>query len=277
MANVFNYLDHRKFLKDMFEEKKQLKKDFSHRVLARMCGFKSSNYIMLVMQGKRKLSNDGIFKLSTALKLKKRESNYFANLVHFNQATEEGEKRFYYERIREDYAQSSAKRLESWQYDYYSKWYLPVIHEMVLMDSFNEDAEWIASRLNWKVTPHEIKAGIKTLFDLGLLTRDASGKITQAHPHITSGDDIASLTISQFQKEMILKGAESIDMLSHKDREIGSVTFAVSKDKMTEAKEMIREFRTRLAKTLSTDSKQETVCQFNIQFFGLINQTEEEK
>jgi len=269
MKDLFQHLDYRKFLRDTFENLKRTRPSFSHRAFARMAGFSSSNYVMLVMQGKRNLSGDGIFKIAKALKLKKAEAEFFENLVRFNQAVSDAEKNCYYSRIAANRKYAAARPLERGQYEYYSKWYIPVIREMVLVDDFKEDPAWIASRLTPQITPREAEAALKLLIDLGLLVRDESGRLVQKDRHIAGVEEVKSLAMSNFQREMIERAATSIDATPADLREIGSVTFAVSRDKLMEAKKMMREFRTRLASFLAEESKADAVYQFNFQLFNL--------
>lgn len=269
MTELFKYMDYRKYLKDFFDEKKAMQPSFSHRAFARAAGFSSSNFLLLVMQGKRNLSGDGILKVSKALKHKKAEAEFFENLVRFNQSASDTERNFHYSRIAANRRYSEARPLEKGQFEYYSKWYVPVIREMILLKNFRDDPEWIAAKLKPQITPREAAAALKLLFDLGLIERDPAGRIVQKEKHITSGDEVASLAMTNFQREMIEKAAKSIDDSPPDQREIGSVTFAVSKEKFMEAKKMIREFRTRLAGFLAEESAAEAVCQFNFQLFGL--------
>ncbi len=269
MADIFTYLDYRTFLNNAFTELKRTRRGFSHRAFARMAGFSSSNFILLVMQGKRNLSGEAIQKVTKALKLKKAETEFFENLVRFNQATSDAERNFYYSRIASNRRYAQAKPLEKGQFDYYSTWYIPAIREMVLLDNFEEDPAWIAATLQPPITPREAESALKLLIDLGLLIRDKSGRLIQQDRHIASGDEVSSLAMTNFQREMIERAAASIDATPADLREIGSVTFAVSKEKLGEAKRMIREFRSRLAGFLAEESKADAVYQFNIQLFNL--------
>jgi len=58
-----------------------------------------------------------------------------------------------------------------------------------------------------------------------------------------------------------------LEQLISDEREIGSITFAVSKEGMKQAREMIRSFRSQLAGFLAKDVSPEDVYQFNIQLF----------
>ena len=269
MPDLFTYLDYRKFLQDAFEELKGSSPGFSHRLFAKKAGFASSNYAWLVMQGRRNLSGDGIVKIARALGLKKPEAEFFENLVRFNQAATESEKGFYYERIAANRRYAAARPLEREQYEYYSRWYVPAIREMVLLKDFKEDPSWIAARLKPAVTPREAEAALKLLTELKLLVRDASGRLAQRDAHVAGGDEVSSLAMTAFQREMIERAAASIEETRPEKREIGSLTFAISEEKLSGAKKMIREFRSKLAGYLAEGKEADAVYQFNFQLFDL--------
>ncbi len=271
MANVFAYMDYRAYLKDAFDEMKGARHGFSHRVFARSAGFRSSNYLLLIMQGKRNLSSEGILKVAKALKLRKGEAAFFENLVRFDQAKSDAERNLYYERIAGTREYADAHRLEKGQFEYYSNWYTPVIREMVLLEEFEEDPAWIARQLTPPITPREAREALELLLDIGLIVRDDAGRLCQGKAHIASGDEVASLALTNFQREMIERAASSIDETSHGLREIGSVTFAVSQEKLAEAKRMIRAFRTKLSGFLAEESQADAVYQFNVQLFNVSN------
>lgn len=276
MKDVFTYLDYRKFLKDAFEGLKGERPSFSHRAFAKAAGFASSNYLMLVMQGKRNLSGEGIVRVAKALRLKKAEAEFFENLVRFNQAATDAEKNFHYGRIAANRRYAAARPLEKGQFEYYSRWYLPAVREMVLLQGFREDPSWIAARLKPAITVREAEGALKLLTDLGLLVRDEAGRLVQKDPHIASGDEIASLAMTNFQREMIERAAASIDATPADRREVGSITFAVSEARLAEAKRLIRDFRSRLAGFLAESSDADAVYQFSFQLFDLCRLGKEE-
>lgn len=269
MADIFRYLDYRSYLRDEFDERKRTRPGFSHRAFARMAGFKSSNYAMLVIQGKRNLSGDGIMRIARALKLRKSEAEFFENLVRFNQAASDIERNFHYARMSSNRRYAKAKPLEKGQFEYYSKWYIPVIREMVMLRDFKEDAAWIAARVQPPITPREAEAALALLIELGLIVRDGEGRLRQRDAHIASGDEVHQLSMTNFQREMIERAAASIEGTDARMREIGSVTFAVSQDMLVEAKRMIREFRSRLSGFLAGAAEADAVYQFNIQLFNV--------
>ncbi len=53
--DIYQYVDFRKYLVDTFQYRKTSQKSFTHRYLCNKLGLKTSNFMLLVMQGKRNL------------------------------------------------------------------------------------------------------------------------------------------------------------------------------------------------------------------------------
>ena len=92
--NTYTYLDYRRYLKDLYKKLKETTNHFSFRYFAKAAGLKAPNYLKLVMDGERNLSQDGIRKFCKGLKLNKGEQEFFENLVHMNQSKTDEEKNF---------------------------------------------------------------------------------------------------------------------------------------------------------------------------------------
>lgn len=268
MADVFHYLDYRKYLADMYTEKKNSDRSFSFRLFAKRAGFASPNFLQLVMQGKRNLSQQGIMKCLQALKLKKAEAEFFENLVRFNQSKTDEERNFYYTRIAASKQYTELKVLEKAQYEYYSKWYHAAVREMVLLKTFVPQPAWIAARLQPSITEHEAAESLQLLEQLGLLVRK-NGKLTQQDRYVDSGDEVTSLAVANFHRQMLDRASEAIDTQNPKNRELSAVTFAVSEKRLREAKKMIQDFRKKISQFLSEEDAAEQVCQLNMQLFSL--------
>ena len=74
MVNIFEFTDHRTYLKAYFEARKESEPKFSHRWLAQRLDLSTSNFIMLVMQGKRKLNPGLCLKMSEVFKHSRKEA-----------------------------------------------------------------------------------------------------------------------------------------------------------------------------------------------------------
>ncbi|MBI4212481.1 MAG: TIGR02147 family protein [Deltaproteobacteria bacterium] len=274
IVRIFHYQDYRLFLTDTFAALKEKRPQFSHRAFNRLAGFASPNYLLLVMQGKRNLSSDGIQKVAKALKLGKREAGFFENLVRFNQSASEEERDFYYQRLLENKEYAEEKRIEKWQYEYYSTWHHAAIRELTLLSDFQEDEAWIAQQFDPALTRKDVRGSLELLEKLGLLSRDACGKLVQQEPYIDTGNEVASLAVSHFHREMLIKASEALKAPAEK-REFSGVTFAVSEQGMTAIKKLIQDLRRKVAAIATQEKEVDAVYQLNVQLFPLTKDEEE--
>lgn len=267
--NIFEYDNYRDYLKVVYQFLKSEKRQFSYRYFSRMAGFRSPNVLQLVMEGKRNLSPASIEQFSQALKLNKEETTFFRNLVLLNQASTVEEKKFYAEQLIRSRFYRKVHPLSSAEFAYYSNWYFIPIRELVGVEGFIEDPQWIAHQLNPPITPTEAKKALDTLEQLGLIRRNDQGKLVQTDTFVSTGDEVSSTSVVQFHKEMIQKGAEALDRFKGREREISSVTLALSEKSALQVKELIQSFRKELIAIASQDRNPTAVYQINFQHFPL--------
>src|SRR5262249_27226399 len=146
LPSPFNYDDPLLFLKDLYLLRKTKKTRFSFRKFASELGFKASNYLHLVINGKRLLSPEAVQKIVDSLRLKAAERKYLANLVFLSQCRNPKQK----EKLiaeRETLLKKHRSLIHPEQYAYFSRWYLPVLREIVSLRNFHPNSKWITRKL----------------------------------------------------------------------------------------------------------------------------------
>ncbi len=270
MLTVHHYLDYRHFLRDYYQEQKKKKgASFSFRSFARLAGLSSPNFLKLVMEGKRNLGFSGITHFSKALHFNSDESNYFENLVRFNQSKNDEERNHWYQRLSSSQKYRQVKEIENNAFVYFSHWYYPAIRELVLLPDFREDPVWISKKLYPPISKKEAETALELLLALGLLKRDSKGKLVQVDQNITTSREVESLAIRNYHRQMMEQAKLSLEKISREKRDISSLTIALSREKFLEAKRRIQEFRRELNVLLSGDKKADSVYQINFQIFNL--------
>lgn len=267
--NIFEYLDYRSFLKNLFAFKKVENPSFSHRSFARLAGLQSSNFLKLVMDGQRNLSAKAIHSFAKAFKLNKSESDFFEALVFFNQSKSMEEKNRYYDRIAQFKKYHDAKPLDVHQYTYFSNWYFVALRELTLLKSFKEDPVWINKKLKARIHPDEIKRAIRILIDLKLLHRDDAGRLKQSDAKISSSPEMGILAVYNFHREMIQKAGESIERSLAEHRDISGLTLALSKKQFEKIRLRLNEIRREIHELSCEGEDKEAVYQVNFQLFNL--------
>jgi len=67
-VTIFEYDNYRAYLRDLYKFYKETKPHFSYRYFPQKAGFRSPNFLQLVIEGKRNLSPESIEKFTNALK-----------------------------------------------------------------------------------------------------------------------------------------------------------------------------------------------------------------
>jgi uncharacterized protein (TIGR02147 family) len=273
---VFEYDNYRAYLKDLYGFYKKTKPQFSYRYFSQKAGFRSPNFLKLVIEGKRNLSPESIERFTRALKLNKKETEFFRILVHLNQARTIGEKKLYAEQLMQSRSFRHIHPLRQDQYRYYAEWYNIPIRELTILPEFSEDPGWIARSLLPPISPQQAQKALDLLLQLGLLERDESGRLVQADAFISTGDEVTATSVANYHREMIQKGSEALDLFPGPERDISSVTMALSEEGFQEIKSLIQRFRKELLAIADQEQRAEGVFQINFQLFPLARRAKKE-
>ncbi len=275
MRSIFEYNDYREFLKDYYTNMKAEKKSFSFRVFARLADCGSPSTLKRVMAGERNLTPNMIEKFSKALKLTKVEHEFFSNLVQLNQSKNPLEKRSVAERLARSRRYRELYPLSSVQMNYYKNWFYIPVRELVGLKGFREDPIWIAKNADPAITPQEAEKALEELQKLGLIARGPNGKLQLSSKTVTTGDEVSSLFLTEFHKEMTKKSMESIERHSREKRDISSVTVGISSKSFEKIKEKIQNFRKEILEIAANEEDPNVVYQLNMQMFPLSKETKE--
>jgi uncharacterized protein (TIGR02147 family) len=268
-VHIFDYLDYRLFLRDFYLAQKAKSSAFSHRAFSRRAGLRSSNYLSLVTKGARDLSSAMAPRFARACGLAKREADFFCELVGYGQAKTTEEKQRVYERLARYRKFREAHRLAEEQTEYHAHWYMPALRELASLPGFHEDPRWIAAILEPPISERQALDALDTLQRLGLLVRDARGKLRQAQALVTTGPGPLGHQIFVYHHGMIDLAKRALDHLPRDERDISSLTLCVAEATLPRLKQRVREFRQELLQLAELEGAPERVVQLNFQLFPL--------
>lgn len=268
-VHIFDYLDFRAFLRDFYRDQKDQGHPFSFRAFARRAGIRSYNYLQLVMKGERDLSATMATQFARGCGLEAREAEYFCELVAFGQANTSDERNRAYERLSRFRSFRAAHRLEPAQAAYHECWYIPAIRELAALPTFRDDPKWIASILQPPISLNQAKEALVTLCNLGLLVRNADGRLIQADPLVTTGSGPHGHHIVNFHRAMIHQATRALDEVPRDQRDISSITFSIPQAKIADLKQRIAAFRQEILALAEGLGPADQVIQLNIQLFPL--------
>ena len=271
MVDAFEYLNYRKLLKDLYEERKAQQSFFSYRYIAQKVGFSSAGFFTNIIQGKRNISPEYIFKFAEVFKLKKTETEYFELLVNFDQAKDHTRKRFYFEKIL-GHKKSKIKVTDAQQYEFYSSWYYTAIRELIDIYPFKGDFEELGRKVSPPIKASDARKAVELLEKIGFIKKNEQGIYEQIDTFITTGYEAQSVAINNFLMGMSDLAKEAIDRYPRDKRDISSLSFAVSEDGFSTIHERLKSFRRELMEIIREDKnqkRQDRVYHINFHVFPL--------
>ena len=274
--DVFGYLDYRAFLRDVYVAKKAERRGFSFRAFSRRAELRSPNYLKLVMDGERNLTRPMAERFAGALGLDAESAAYFVDLVAFNQARTVAERSATYQRLSSSARYRKAHRLDVVHASYYASWYMPAIRELAARADFKDDPDWIAATLSPPITRAEARKALAALIELGLLVRDADGRVHQGDtPLVSTGAETRGVHVASYHKAMMERAAAALDHLPSEQRDVSSLTLCVGPGGLGRLKDRVQRFRRELLELSTLEDEPAQVIQVNFQLFPLSRQPEE--
>lgn len=240
--HIFGYLNYRQYLSDVYEVRKQ-GRGFSYRLFSKLSGFTSPNFIKLVIDGERNLSDQAIFKVAHGLKLHGHELEYFKQLVAMNQATSDEDRVAHLSQLKAAMPHGRSREIGADGVAYLSSWLYPVLRELVQTQGFREDPYWIARRLRGRVSQEQIREALDFLLSGGYVRRDACGRLEAADDVVLSTDEVKSLAVRSHHRCMLQEAVVAMETLPVEAREFGAMTVAIPTACIPELKERIKNFR----------------------------------
>lgn len=265
---VFDFTDYRLFMKAYYQFQKQKNPAFSHRYFAMRAKVNSSGFYKNVMDGKRSLGRSLVVRFAEAMELRKKESDYFENMVCFSEAKTVEEKRIYFERMMA-LRRLDAYQVQSSQFEFYSKWYYSAIRELIGLIRFKDDYTVLGRLLDPPIRPDQAEKAIKVLEGLKFIAKDEKGVYRQAQNHITTGSEVESLNVANYQIACMDLAKEAIDRHQPANRDMSTLTLSLSKPGFEALKEEIIAFRKKLLCLEKQFPNADRVYQLNTHFFPL--------
>jgi len=281
------YTDYRRYLKDVYDYRRQTEatgmRNYSYAHFSAAADIKSPNYLKLIIEGRRNLSDEMIAKFAKALRLNRDDTEEFRALVHYGQAHQPIERN----QALKSLADLRAKRalasgvITSRSWDKVPDWIGWVLYAMTEQSGVQFDPDALQKLFRAKASADEIRVALGKLIDSGELIRERTdsesdsgnsqlGKIVKARDLIESPQDLPVALIRKLQAELIYLGIESLFRDSPKEREFGAMTLALTEEEFQQVRFELRQMRKRLQTDILVkrkSTKGDRVYQLNVQLF----------
>jgi uncharacterized protein (TIGR02147 family) len=282
LPDLSEYMDYRLFLADFYHAKKNQTRfsirPYSYAIFSAAADIKSPNYLKMIIEGKRNLSNDMIMKFAKACALNKAQSDEFKFLILFNQAEDPAD-RNYALKLLSEYRVEQKLKLGEFDRKVFEKvpnWIGWIIFAMVDQAGVKFKIPQLKDLLRGKASETEINHALEALLKSGELVREeATGEIKKGKSS-EAPEEIPSELVRKLQMQLMYLGLESLYQDAPAEREFGSLTLAMTEKEFEELKFKLRQLRKSLHKDNSIarmSAKGERVYQLNLQLFPVSNRS----
>ncbi len=239
--NIFDYTDFRQFIEDRLNELSADNAKYSRRYIVRCMGLSGNNYLKMIIDGSRNLTDDVARKLVDAIALKEDEARFFYDLVAYGQAKTTKVRTEAFENLRRNRRFKKVHSLDLDHYDYMTDTLTLALRELINYPDFQEDPTWISKQLTIKATPKAIREGFGKLIRLGLVERDVDGHLKVTMLHTATGDQLGNEPLRVYHRNM-LKAAMKAQDLPADRRYYRGLTMSISKEIYGEIVDLYCEF-----------------------------------
>ncbi len=271
MPYIYRFTSYREFLLEYYREKKSRVKSFSYQVFAQKAKIGSSGFLLHVIKGERNLTKTVLIKVAQAMGLDRMETEYFEDLVSYDQAKTQAEKNFYYGKMMAARQSVQVRSLDDYQYAFYSEWYHSVIRELVPMLPKGHASAAIGKCVVPGITGTQVKKSLVLLEKLGILKLDVAGQYVQSEAFISgTGAPSRKVAITKFQQAMLGIASQAWDNFPENEISMLTSTLSVSQETAANIRAEIRDFNKKLLSLAKADSKpSDQVFHLNMNFFPI--------
>lgn len=267
-VRVFDYVDYRAFLRDLYQSRKAADARFSCRFIAQRVGFRSASYFTQVLNGRVGMTTEMALRFAAFLKLEPKEADYLELLVLHQRAKTVKERRRYLEKLGA-FRESRADLVPPEHYEYFAKWYHAAVRELLHIRPFDGDAKALGKALRPTIPAAKAQESIDLLLRLGF-ARKAKGLVVRSDTRNTStGEAVQAVQVDQFHVATLQMASRSIEGCPRKERSLSSLTMTLSRDGRARVEAEIVEFRRRVQAIAQSDQGESMVHHLGIQLFPM--------
>ncbi len=267
MSSIFSYTDHREYLRDELDRKRNRNPAFSMRAAAAHLGI-GSGTLSRILSGARDIGPNLLPAIIEFLGLKSKEAEYFSLLVRFSRTANPGKKRQYYEEMMRMRAVSRQKIPEE-TYRIFEQWHCLALHQLLRMVPDCAEPAKLGSMLDPQVSGPKMKKALDLLLHHGLIRANHRGGFSPVDVSFTTGETWRGVAIHGFQQTTATMAAQALDRFSKEQRDISTLTIALSESGFCAAREILNRARQELLALDEKENAPKRVYHVNFHLFPM--------
>lgn len=268
MISVFDYTDYRKYLADFYGFENSKNKRFSYRYIAENVGFNSAGFFTKILKNETNISIKMAEDFAAFLKLTRRQEKFFLELVQYNQAKVESEKKAHFEKMLK-FKEVTFHKMDLNNYKFFDHWYYPVIRDILAFFPYDgSNPSDLANMLIPAISVPNVKNAIRTLEELNLIKKDKKGYYRQVEKILDCGDDeVNNIARCNYMQSALEITKNSVFGIPKNERLLSSTTVSISDKSYDRIVELANEFRKKVLAVAEEDNDPSRTNLMMIQLF----------
>jgi len=267
MRPIFEYMDYRDALKDVYDARKAAMPLFSYRMMGDRLGVDGS-YLFRILQKDLHLPARCQTRALEFLGLTGRSAEYFLLLAAYQRERGARAKQSILEKAL-SLRDVERSVLQDKELAFFRDWWVVAVRCLLEVVNGRANPRELAARLQPPVPEEDVQKALDLLYELGLVKKGSSGRLVLAQVHLTAVGNEKSKAVRSFQKQMLLLAQESFERFSGKQRDISTLSVAIDEAACTDIREMLRESRRQIQKRVEEATSPDRVMQIVMAFFPL--------
>jgi uncharacterized protein (TIGR02147 family) len=197
------------------------------------------------------------------------ERDYFCEMVRFDHAKTDEEKKIFFNKMLAIAAAHKVKIIEADSYHFFEDWKNPVLRELApSMPGAKPLA--LARACRPEITAAEVTESLNFLVKAGFLKKDEEGRFVQTDKFITTGPlDVTPVAVRGMHRQMGELALETIEGVAQDERHFSGLTMGLTHEAYEEIVQEIDACRKRIAAIATRDSEIDDVYRLNMQLFPI--------
>jgi uncharacterized protein (TIGR02147 family) len=276
MKDVLEYASYRQYIADYYADRKA-KSAFTWPEFAQAAGFSSPVYLKYVSEGRFNLSDAAVERVAKAMHLADYEQEYFAEMVKFDHAKKDADKKTIFKKMLSIAEAHKTKILEGDAFRFFEDWKNPVIRELApSMPGAKPLA--LAHACRPEITAAEVSETLKFLLKADLLKKDDNGNYIQTEKSVTTGNmDVTPVAVRGMHRQMGQFALDAIEGVAQDKRHFSGITLGITHDAYEEIVQEIAECRKRIIAIATKNAATDEVYRLNMQLFPMTNKNSNKK
>lgn len=264
-------MTYRQYIEREFRRRCRRNSLYSLRAFARDLEISASK-LSEVLRGKCGLSTFAAEQLCVHLHLSEVETEHFIILVEAEHSRNPSRKAQARDQLKRFQAAHGYSELDIERFKIISDWQHLAILELMELENFQSDLEWIAQKLELDI--FIVSESLERLEKFNLI-ETKQGRFVPTGANLAVESAVASREMREFHLQMMEKAMQIVDTGDKNERDVSHIIFAMDEKDYPRAQEALKKFRREFATSLQENSQKNSLYSLGLQLIPITHNKKE--